>query len=161
MNHLFLSRIYKENILRNKTHIDICMYQVIYFSRGGNTKKLAEAIAEGLNISAEDVKKARLRSESDMVFLGSGCYGGKPGKEMMEFINENDLEGQDVALFGTSGGGKGDELKDMRDALKTKGADIKGKFYCKGQTFWLINHGRPDREDLKRAEEFAEDMIEE
>lgn len=137
------------------------MYQVIYFSRGGNTKKLAEAIAEGLNVSAEDVKEVRLRSENDTILLGSGCYGGKPGKEMMEFINSNDFKGRDVALFGTSGSGKGVELDEMKDALKAKGANVKGKFHCKGQTFGIINHSRPDNSDLKRAEEFAEDMIEE
>ena len=137
------------------------MYQVIYFSRGGNTKKLAEAIAEELNVSAEDVTKARLRSESEMVFLGSRCYGGKPGKEIMKFIKSNDFKGRDVALFGTSGGGKGDELNEMKDALKAKGVNIQGRFHCKGQTFWIINHGRPDNSDLKRAKEFADDMIRE
>ena len=89
------------------------MVQVIYFSRGGNTKKLAESIAEELNVKAEDVERAKLQLETDLVFLGSGCYGGKPSKKMMEFIKSNDFQGRDVALFGTSGGGKGDELTDM------------------------------------------------
>ena len=137
------------------------MYQVIYFSRGGNTKKVAEAIAKELNVNAEDVKRTELRQDTDTVFLGSGCYGGKPGKEMLEFIKSNDFQGRDVALFGTSGGGKGDELTDMRDALKTKGANVKGVFYCRGQTFWIINRGRPDRDDLNRAKEFARENIDE
>lgn len=53
------------------------MYQVIYFSRGGNTKNVAKAIANELNVRAEDVKRIELRKKTDTVFLGSGCYGGK------------------------------------------------------------------------------------
>ena len=34
-------------------------YQVIYFSRKGGTKKVADAIASELSVNAEDVKTAK------------------------------------------------------------------------------------------------------
>ncbi len=82
------------------------MDQVIYFSRGGNTVQVAKAIASGLGVKATEVANARIGPEGT-IFLGSGCYGGAPGPKMMEFIEKNELSGRDVALFGTSGGGKG------------------------------------------------------
>ena len=85
-------------------------YQVIYFSKKGNTKKIAEAIASELGIEAEDVTDAKLKDDV-FVFLGSGCYGGKPGKSMTEFIEDNTFNARTVALFGTSGAGEGVEVK--------------------------------------------------
>ncbi|HTX43982.1 MAG TPA: flavodoxin family protein, partial [Methanocella sp.] len=67
------------------------MHQVIYDSMGGNTRKLAGAIAEELGVKAVDVKVASVDPGVDVMFLGSGCYGGKPGKNMVKFIDDHDL----------------------------------------------------------------------
>ena len=40
---------------------------------------------------------------SHPLFLGSGCYDGRSGKEMVRFIERNDFTGRSIALFGTSG----------------------------------------------------------
>ncbi len=127
--------------------------QVIYFSRKGNTKKVAEAIASELGVKAENVKNAKLNDNS-LVFLGSGCYGGKPGNNMFKFIEDNDFKSRNVALFGTSGGGEGIEVKEMENILNTKKACIKGKFFCKGK-FLLFSRGRPNNEDIGEAKKFA------
>ena len=115
------------------------MHQVIYFSRSGNTRKIAEAIAGELSVQATDVKTAKFSPGKDIIFLGSGCYGNKPSPKMMEFIEANDFQNRKVALFGTSGAGKGMELVDMAEVLKQKNANILGRFYCKGKTFFFIN----------------------
>ncbi|MFO7755117.1 MAG: flavodoxin domain-containing protein [Bacteroidales bacterium] len=101
-------------------------FQVIYFSRKKSTKKIADVIASELDVKAEDVKDVKL-NEKDLVFLGSGSYGSKPGKDMKKFIEKNDFKNKDVALFGTSGGGTGEEVKAMEDMLNKKGANVKGK----------------------------------
>ena len=44
-------------------------YQVIYFSRKGSKKKIANAIALKLSVAAEDVRKAKLHGDS-FIFLG-------------------------------------------------------------------------------------------
>jgi flavodoxin I len=132
-------------------------FQVIYFSRKGSTKKIADAIATELKIVAEDVKKAKLK-ENTFTFLGSGCYGGKPGKYMTNFIEKNDFTGRKVALFGTSGGGEGKETEVMETLLKDKGALVKGRFFCKGK-FWFGNKDKPSNEDLENAKKFAKKIV--
>lgn len=130
--------------------------QVIYFSRKGSTKKVAEAIASELGVKAEDVKEAKLDEEA-FVFLGSGCYGSKPGKNMTRFIEDNTFKDRNIALFGTSGGGEGKEVKEMEKILETKQALVKGTYFCKGK-FSFINRGHPDEEELDDAKKFAQDM---
>jgi flavodoxin I len=134
------------------------MHQVIVSSRGGNTRKLADAIAGELGVKATDVKDASLNPGTDMIFLGTGCYGGKPGPDMLKFIETSDLKGRQVALFGTSGGGIGNEVKAMAEALKGKGADVRGSFYCKGK-FLLWSRGHPEAKDLEGARKFTREMV--
>ena len=74
---------------------------VLVFSRGGNTRNVADAIAEELGIRAGDVK-ASPPVDAKILFLGSGTYGGKPGEAMTKFIGSADFSGRKVALFGTS-----------------------------------------------------------
>ena len=131
-------------------------FQVIYFSKTGHTKKVAETIASELGVKAEDVKDAEL-NEDALVFLGSGCYGGKPAEIMTKFIEDNNFKSRNVALFGTSASGEGMEVKEMENILNTKEACIKGKFFCKGK-FLFTNRGRPSDEDLDEAKKFAELM---
>jgi len=135
------------------------MYQVVYFSRSGNTEKVADAIAEELDTKAEHVSNATVESKTTYLFLGSGCYGGKPSPVMMKFIESNDFSDKKIGLFGTSGSGKGTELEDMKTALEAEGAKIQGTYSCKGKTFFLINRNHPTIDDLKQAKEFARDLV--
>jgi flavodoxin len=131
--------------------------QIIYFSRKGSTKKIADAIASEFYVNAEDVKTSKLNKDS-FIFLGSGCYGGKPGKHMKKFIENNDFNSRNVALFGTSGGGVGKETDAMETLLKNKDAFVKGKFFCRGK-LWFINKDKPSNNDLDNAKKFARNMI--
>ena len=133
------------------------MFEVVYYSMSGNTKKVAEAIAAELDVKAENVKAKEWLTKGSFVFLGSGCYAGKPGKGLQEFIARNDFKGREVALFGTSAGGGGDEVRVMEELLKLEGALMKGSFYCKGR-FVLVNRGHPCDEELAGAREFAKEM---
>lgn len=134
------------------------MPQVLYYSKGGNTRKLADAIAEALGVKAADVKAASVDPTAGVIFLGSGCYGGKPGEDMAKFIEAQDLKGRKVALFSTSGGAAGKEIGAMADALHRKGATVTGKFTCKGQ-FVIMNRGRPNATDLEAAKQFARETV--
>jgi flavodoxin len=134
------------------------MHQVIYDSRGGNTKKVADTIAAELGVTAEAAKTASLGPPDGVLFLGSGCYGGRPGEYMAEFIEKNDFRARKVALFGTSGGGAGIEVKTMEAALKDKGADVVGSYFCKGRAFVLLSRGHPDSAEIDAARTFAREM---
>jgi len=128
-------------------------------SRGGNTRKVADAIAEELGVTVGDVR-APLPDDPKILFLGSGTYGGAPGIGMMKFVTDNTFTGRRVAIFGTSGGAGGAEkmIAAMTDALKRKGATILGSWFCRGK-FFVLNWGRPNREDLDNAKKFAREMF--
>ena len=134
------------------------MHQVLYYSKGGHTRKVAEAIAGAVGAKATEVSGASIDPKADVIFLGSGCYGGKPGPDMARFIESTDFRGRAVAVFGTSGGGIGNEAKAMAEALKGKGANVRGSYYCKGK-FLLWSRGHPDAADLEAAGEFAREMV--
>ncbi|MCD6358414.1 MAG: flavodoxin, partial [Dehalococcoidia bacterium] len=125
----------------------------------GNTKKLAEAISAEINTTAQEAKSKESLAKNSPVFLGSGCYARKPGKDMQKFIDRNDFSGRKVALFGTSGDGRGNEIRGMEKYLKEKGAVIVGSFYCKGKSFWIINRKHPTAEDLANARHFANERV--
>lgn len=128
-------------------------------SRGGNTRKLADAIAEELGVSVGDIK-GTLPDDAKILFLGSGTYGGKPGEAMMKFIGSGTFTGRSVALFGTSGGAEGAKnmIAMMADALTKKGAAILGNYHCRGK-FLFTNRGHPNQEDIGDAKKFAREMI--
>ena len=134
------------------------MFEVVYYSMCGSTKKIAEAIAGELGVKAEDVKMKKEPTKDSFLFLGSGCYAHKPGRKVQDFIARNDFEGRNVALFGVSGGGEGDEVRAMEESLKPKGALIKGSFYCKGRAYLFFNRGHPSNEELANARKFAGEM---
>jgi flavodoxin len=132
---------------------------VLVDSRGGNTRKMADAIAEELGTKAKDVT-ASLTDDAKILFLGSGTYGGKPGEAMMKFIESGNLSGRKVAIFGTSASLAGGHkmISAMTDILMQKGAIILGSYHCKGK-FFLVNWGHPNKEDLDNARKFAREMI--
>jgi len=132
---------------------------VLVDSRGGNTRKVADAIAEELGVKVGEIKDP-LPDNAKVLFLGSGTYGGKPGKDMMKFIESGTFSGRKIALFGTSMSPAGSEkmIAVMEGAAKKKGAAIIGSYHCGGK-FLLFNSGHPDKEDLNNAKKFARDML--
>ena len=51
--------------------------EVRYFSRGGNTLRLAEAVAAALNVKPLGVDQP-MTGRADVVFLCASVYGGLP-----------------------------------------------------------------------------------
>jgi len=128
-------------------------------SRGGNTRKLADAIAEELGVPVGDLP-APLPDDVKIAFLGSGTYGGKAGEMMMKFVESATLSGRKVALFGTSASREGAQkmMDSVANSLVHKGAIILGSFHCRGK-FLLTNRGHPNKEDMENVKRFARDMI--
>jgi flavodoxin I len=132
---------------------------VLVDSRGGNTRKVADAIAEELGTKTGDAGVTPING-TRILFLGSGTYGGRPGEAMMKFIESTPFTGRKVALFGTSSSIAGSQkmIAAMADALTAKGAIILGNYHCRGK-FLLVNRGHPDKADLDNAKKFAREML--
>ncbi len=134
------------------------MYEVIYFSRGGHTRKLALAIAGELGVKAKHIRGAKVLSPEADLFLGSGLYLLRPSKLVREFISQNNFQGRKIALFGCSTSGIGIETMGMERLLKQRGAIITGKYHCPGGLGFL-RKARPSARDLAAAREFARSVV--
>jgi flavodoxin len=134
------------------------MYQVLYFSKGGNTRNLADAIAGELGVTAEDVGSSSMDRNARVILLGSGVYKGKPGRDLIEFIETHDFRGRRVRIFSTSWLTGENAFAGVADALKKKGAIVQQGYHCKGK-FGIFNRGHPDREDLDGARKFARELV--
>jgi flavodoxin I len=133
------------------------MFEVIYYSLTGNTKKVAEAIATELDVVAENVKTKDRLAEDSFVFLGAGLYGPLRGWGFKRFIDSNDFQGRKVALFGTSGEGKGKEVGALEEAVKAKGAELAGTFFCRGR-FLFLKRDHPTAKNIEEARRFAREV---
>jgi flavodoxin I len=134
------------------------VFEVIYSSRGGNTRKIAEAIAEGLQANAQNVKTKEGIAQDTTLVIGSGIYAGGPAKELTAFIDRIDLSGRKVALFSTSAEGSRKQMAKLIEAVEAKNANIIGEFYCRGK-FLFASRKHPDEQDLANARKFAEDIV--
>jgi flavodoxin len=134
------------------------MFKVVYYSRGGNTRKVAEAIADELWTMAKNIQNVHTLAEDAFIFLGSGCYGAVIVKEIDDFIDRNHLQGRKIAFFTTSAFGWEKELSIMEKHILDKGVIIVGRFNCFGQ-FLAVEKGHPDAVELEKAREFARLMV--
>ncbi len=78
---------------------------VRYFSRTGNTKKLAKAIADGAGVEAVSVSDSNsaLKGHVQVLFLGGGLYAYGLDKQLETFIDSLSKDDVDmVVAFSTS-----------------------------------------------------------
>lgn len=127
---------------------------VRYYSRSGNTRKVAEAIAKAAQINALDCSVA-VTGPVDLLFLGGSVYGFGIDNHTKEYIaNLDPAFVKKVALFGTSAIVKNGN-EEMAKLLRDKGISVlPDRFYCRG-AFTLMHRGHPNTEDLDHAASFA------
>ena len=130
---------------------------VRYYTRSGNTKKLAEEIAKTVSCEAKDVS-VPLTERADILFLGCSYYAFDVDEAVKHFITENNENIGKIVCFGTSA-----MMKSMKKPV-SKVADKVGvivadeEFHCRGQ-FKKVHKGRPNEEDLKAVSDFAKRVI--
>ena len=142
---------------------------IIYKSvHRGNTKKIAEAMAESLEADLFDLKDINkdIIKEYDLIGFGSGIYYFKPHKNLRKFVESMDnVENKKAFHFQTSGDGKYNDW--LEKNLSKKGFEVIGEFHCKGYYAYSIkgiislkglNKGKPDESDLKDVKEFANSL---
>ena len=126
---------------------------VRYFSRGGNTKLLAEAIAKGSNVEALSVDNAgaEISEELDVLFIGGALYAyglDKNLKNYLESLNKDNVK--KAVVFSTSWISK-HSIDLIKKALTKKGIEVEDQyFYAKN---------KPTDDELKEAENFAKQFL--
>ncbi len=126
---------------------------VRYYTRSGNTKKLAEAIAEAVSVDAKAVSVA-LEEKADILFLGCSYYAFDVDQAVKDFIVNNKDNIGKIVCFGTSAMMKSMK-KPVTKVAKTVNVAVSDEdFHCRGQ-FGKIHKGRPNAQDMAKAAEFA------
>ncbi len=130
---------------------------VRYYSRGGNTKKIAEAIAEAVGAEAKTVSEP-LAGDVDILFLGSAPYAFDVDDEVKKFIGGIHVSVSKVVNFSTSAAVKSTR-KYVEKLFAEKGLSVaKEEFSCRG-AFAMLHKGRPNEDDQKAAADFARKII--
>jgi flavodoxin len=109
---------------------------VVYFSRTGNTKRLAQAIADAANAPLMDIAGTLPSAIEtfDLLIIGTPVEGSSPAKETRTFIEGmNKVEGKKSILFCTYRiFGNERTMKAMEKVLRSKGYETILKVSKKG-----------------------------
>lgn len=128
-----------------------------YYSRGGNTEKLAKAIGEAIGVPALTTDTP-LTEDVDILFLGSAVYAYGVDDHIKQFISGINVNVGKVVNFSTAALVKS-TYKQVGKLLKAKGLrQAKEEFYCKG-SFGPMHAGKPDAKDLRAAAAFAKKVV--
>jgi flavodoxin len=131
--------------------------EVYYQSRGGNTKTIAETVAEVAGVKAHSVTEPF--EGADLLFLGGAVYGFKLDDSLVEFINnlDSDKVGY-VAVFGTSGLSR-TPVKAITKALGLKGIKFFDDVYL--AKMGLSHKSKPSAGQREDARSWAAGIIKE
>jgi len=146
---------------------------VLFSYHHKNTEKVAHVLAEVLDAQIKTPQEIDPQELQDynLIGFGSGIYGGKHHKLLLDLAdNLPQVSNKNAFIFSTGAlTGKAKIAKDhllLREKLQSKGYMILDDFQCKGfntnsfmKFFGGMNKGRPNAEDLKSAELFAQNLI--
>ncbi|MDR1588628.1 MAG: flavodoxin [Oscillospiraceae bacterium] len=131
---------------------------VRYHSDSGNTKKVAEAIARAVGVTAETVSYPV--TDADILFIGSAIHAGKLPYEVTSFFDGvGPAKVKKVAVFGTSMSGRSPAPL-ISDIIRQRGIQMVGESYACPGKYLMFKRGRPNDADLAAAAEFAKKIVE-
>ena len=137
---------------------------VIYYSRSGNTKKMAESILEGINkegveAKIKDVKDIKVDEllEYDGIIIGSPTYYGTMSYQIKQLLDDSvkfhgKLDGKIGAAFASSAniaGGNETTILDILNAMLIHGMIIQGD--PQGDHYGPVAIGSPDSRTTKEC----------
>ena len=129
-------------------------FAVRYYTKTGNTKRLAEAVANELGVEALPISEG-LNEQADILFLGNSYYAFTIDPEVRSFIAglSKDKVGK-IVNFGSAALLNSTYKKVKAEAAKVGIPVDEKEFHCKGE-FKALHKGRPNKDYLKAAREFA------
>lgn len=131
---------------------------VRYYTKTGNTKKLAEAVAAKLGVQAQPISVA-VDEKVDILFLGNSYYAFNIDPEVRDFVRSLDKEKVGCIVNFGSAAMLNSTYKKVKAEADRAGIPMSEKeFHCRGE-FKGIHKGRPNAEDLKAAAAFAEEIV--
>ena len=131
---------------------------VRYYTKTGNTKRLAEAIAEAVGAEALPISTP-VTEPVDILFLGNSYYAFSIDPEGRDFVKglDRNMVGR-IVNFGSAAMLNSTYKKVKAEADKVGIKMDEREFHCKGE-FKGLHKGKPDESDRKAAAEFARKII--
>lgn len=134
--------------------------EVRYYSKSGNTKKIADAIAKGAGVDAKSITEP-VTGEVDVLFLGSGLYAFNIDAALKDYIKTLDPKKiKKVFVFNTTAIVKTAYGK-IKELLEAQGLSVDNREYHAYGHYTFLKKNKPDEKDLNDAEAFAKDMLKE
>ena len=131
---------------------------VRYYTKTGNTKRLAEAVAEAVGAEALPISTP-VEEPVDILFLGNSYYAFSIDPEVRDFIRSLDSSKIGCIVNFGSAAMLNSTLKKVKAEADKVGIKVDDReFHCKGE-FKGVHKGRPNEEDLKAAAEFAKSIV--
>lgn len=124
-------------------------YAVRYYSRSGNTKGVAEAIAEELGVEALSVKdeQASIEEQVDILYIGGALYAYGIDENLQTYLNTLTSDKvKKAVVFSTSWISK-HAIDLIKTSLKDKGIEVEDDSFH--------SRGKPNSKALSKAKEFA------
>lgn len=130
---------------------------VRYYTKTGNTKKLADAIAAATGAEAVKVTFP-LEEDVDVLFLGSSVYAAGVDSAVKDFISGIKMNVGQVVNFSTAAL-LPSTYKQVKKLVEAKGIAMSDKeFHCRG-AFQFMHKGKPDAADCDEAAKFAASIM--
>jgi NAD(P)H dehydrogenase (quinone) len=142
---------------------------IIYYSRSGNTEKMAQYIAEGLKKEAVEVEVKKVQEvkpddllKFDGIIIGSPTYYGTMAAEIKRLLDDSvkfhgKLDGKFGAAFSSSaniGGGNETTILDILNAMLIHGMIIQGD--PQGDHYGAVAIDSPDARAVKQCRRMGE-----
>ncbi|MCR5743254.1 MAG: flavodoxin [Lachnospiraceae bacterium] len=131
---------------------------VRYYTKTGNTKRLAESIAAVCGVEAKPIS-IPVNEEVDVLFLGNSYYAFNIDPEVRDFVAGLDKSKVGKIVNFGSAAMLNSTYKKVKAVADKVGIPMdEREFHCKGE-FKGIHKGRPNDDDVKAAGEFAKGII--
>ena len=131
---------------------------VRYYTKTGNTKKLAEAVAAAVGADAQPIS-VPVSEKVDILFLGNSYYAFSIDPEVRDFIRSLDKNKVGKIVNFGSAAMLNSTLKKVKAEADKVGIPVDSReFHCKGE-FKGIHKGRPNDQDMKEAAAFAKKIV--
>lgn len=132
---------------------------VVYFSRTGHSKKIAEAIAASLQLKAVDVKTKPTLEAVDLLVLVGGIYAGASSPELKAYAEGISKQQVRKVLLITSCTSNRQKQEMIRQILVKNGIEVVAdEFVCRGN-FLFFGLGHPNSEEINAAVSFAKKYV--
>ena len=128
-----------------------------YYTKTGNTKKMAEALSKTVGVEALTVDNP-LTEDVDILFLGSAVYAAGVDAKVKEFIENIDVNVGEIVNFSSAALIESTYKQVKKIAENNNLTMAEEEFHCRG-AFKLVHRGRPNDNDLRNLQEFAKNIV--